>query len=304
MTIAHFVAWLGCAWILIQSCHTSPVNHPTLNFTQLGYLGIAGSYQGISFYTDTRQLTTIPPSTASLVSYSKQTFELLASSSTNGSVYATCVLSLNSVDTLYVAGEFTHFGSVRVSNIAQIDLTTNTITALSQGLDGPVYSVLCDSATNSVYVGGSFLAPISEAPLYSASLSKFGGSVAVWANKAWEALPWKGLDGPVYAITKNQKTNSIMFGGRFGMTRDGQGEFEPDSQPINLGALSTVSATNSDTVYNDPTSVLCPSEKSTPWHLKAGQTGTWDVYFSLSVTPSLIRLANTFVKDSGVKNFS
>ncbi|KAL0096830.1 cortical protein marker for cell polarity-domain-containing protein, partial [Phycomyces blakesleeanus] len=304
MSIVHFVAWLGCAWILFQSCQASLVTHPNLNFTQPGYLGIAGSYQGISFYTDTLQLTTIPTSTASILSFSSQTFKLLASSSTNGSVYATCVLSSNSSNTLYIGGEFTQFGSALVSNIAQVDLATNTITSLSKGLDGPVYSLLCDQTTNSVYVGGEFLAPLSDAPLYSASLSKYGGSVAVWSNNSWEALPWKGLNGPVYTIAKNPKTNSIMFGGQFDMTKDGQAEFEPDSQPINLAAFSTVSATNTDSVYNDPKSVLCPSEKSAPWHLKTGETGSWEAYFSLSVSPSLIRLANTFAKDSGVKNFS
>lgn len=227
--------YYSCLVGLISIAFTtgSYVAHPAIDLEQLGQIGIAGPYGGISLYTDSQQLTQIPDSTASILTYTNETFQVLSSSSANGSIYASCMMDSNH---LCVGGDFMQLGSVNVSNIALIDLNTGAVSALSEGLDGPVYTLYCDTDQQRVYAGGSFWAPVAPSPQYADSLAYFGGSVAAWQNGTWFGLPWKGLNGPVNAITKNNKTGSILFGGRFDTSADGQTNYAPASQPISLSS--------------------------------------------------------------------
>lgn len=230
------VAQLGLLLMLtINTCRASHVTHPNINFDPLGKLGISGSYNGISLYTDTEQLTQIPTSTSSVISLDNDTLKLIASSNVNGIIYDACVLS----DTLYVAGNFSTLKGHNVNNIASIDLTNNQIKALKYGLDGPVYSVHCDATQNQLYVGGSFIAPVDVSMInYSDSLSQFGGSVAIWKNQQWFGLPWKGVNGPVYSIAKT--STSVVFAGQFNASTDGQPYHAPATQPISLSSSVSV----------------------------------------------------------------
>lgn len=208
----------------------SSVTHPNINFDPIQQLTLSGSFDGISIYKDTRQLTTIPQNTSSVISLSNDTLQLLATSNINGTIYDACTLN----GQLIIAGNFTSINGDNYNNIAAIDLNSNAIKALQKGLDGPVASVLCD--TNTVYIGGSFIAPSTSNMIdYTNSLSTFGGSVAIWKNNQFTGLPWKGLNGPVNSIIKNKK-NQIIFGGKFDTTTDGQSFHSPTSQPISIPA--------------------------------------------------------------------
>lgn len=216
---------------LLNVTFASYVTHPNINFDPLEQLTISGSYDGISLYKDTKQLTAVKPSTSSIISLSNDTLQLLGSSNIDGTIYDACIFNNN---TLIFGGNFTTINGQSVNNIASIDLTNNEIKQLSEGLDGDVYSIYCD--TNDVYVGGSFIAPsTTDSIRYSNSLSQFGGNVALWKNDEWVGLPWKGLNGPVYSIIKN-KNNQVIFGGSFDTTTDGQTLHAPASQPISLPA--------------------------------------------------------------------
>lgn len=222
---------------ILHQCRASHVTHPTINFDPVGKLGISGSYNGISLYTDTDQLTQIPASTSSVVTLANDTLKLLASSNVNGIIYDACMLS----DTLYIAGNFSTLKGTSVNNIASIDLASNSqqIKPLHYGLDGPVYSLYCDAAQNQVYAGGAFIAPVETSMIkYSDSLSQFGGSVAVWKNQQWSGLPWKGVNGPVYSIAKT--STSVLFAGQFTASTDGQPYHAPATQPISLSSSVSV----------------------------------------------------------------
>ena len=210
----------------------SIVNHPDINFDPLQQLAISGSYTGISLYKDTQQLTALEKYTSSVISLSNDTLRLIASTNTNGTIYDSCIFNNT---TLILAGNFTTINGKPNHNIVSIDLISNNVISLKHGLDGPVYSVYCD--TNSIYAGGSFIAPSTpDMTAYSDSLSQFGGSVAEWKNNDWIGLPWKGLNGPVYSIVKNTKKNQLIFGGKFDTTTDGQTLHAPASQPISIPA--------------------------------------------------------------------
>lgn len=215
---------------LLNGILASYVTHPNINFDPLEQLTISGSYNGISLYKDTKQLTSIQPLTSSIISLSNDTLQLLGSSNIDGIIHDACIFK----NTLVFGGNFSNFHGQSVKNIASIDLTTHQIIPLSKGLDGQVYSIYCD--TDQIYVGGSFVAPsTSDSISYSDSLSQFGGNIALWKNDKWVGLPWKGLNGPVYSILKNKK-NQVIFGGRFDTTTDGQSVHAPASQPIRLPA--------------------------------------------------------------------
>lgn len=216
--------------LLFNIVQASYVTHPNINFDPLQQIGISGSYNGISLYKDTTQLTTVKQSTSSVISLSNDILQLLASSNVNGIIYDTCIFNDN---TLVFGGNFTTINNKNINNIASIDLATKELKPLLHGLDGPVNTVYCD--TNAIYVGGSFIAPSTPDMMsYSKSLSQFGGSVALWKDNKWNGLPWKGLNGPVYSIIKNKE--QIIFGGKFDTTTDGQTFYAPASQPISLPA--------------------------------------------------------------------
>jgi hypothetical protein len=215
----------------VNVVYGSYVTHPNINFDPIQQLTLSGSFNGISIYKDTRQLTTIPSSTSSIISLSNDTLQLLATSNINGTIYDACMYNSNQ---LIIAGNFTSINSDSYNNIAAVDITTNTIKSLQKGLDGPVNALLCDN--NQIYIGGSFIAPTTlNIENYSNSLSKFGGSVAIYTNNQFNGLPWKGLNGPVNSIIKNKK-NQIIFGGKFDTTTDGQSFHSPTSQPISIPA--------------------------------------------------------------------
>lgn len=272
------------------------VTHPDINFDPLQQLAISGSYSGISLYKDTRQLTTITKSTSSAIALSNDTLQLLGSTNINGAIYDACIYN---TDTLILAGNFTTVNGQKTNNIVSIELNGNNVKAMKQGLDGPVYSVYCD--TDAVYVGGSFIAPSnSDMVEYSNSLSQFGGNIAIWKNNQWMGVPWKGLNGPVNSIVKN-KNKQMIFGGKFDTTTDGQTLHAPASQPISIPA-SGVSATSGA----NPSSILCaPSSSSNSWLLSDGVTGTWQANFiNYQVNPSLIRIVNSKVENHQTKDFS
>lgn len=221
---------IGLLFILEIILHTtlaSYVSHPNIN---LDLLGISGSYNGISLYTDTNQLTQIPSSTSSVISFSNDTlFQLLASSNLNGTIHDSCIL----YNSIYIAGNFSTINGIHVNHIAALDIHTGQLDTLAQGLDGPVSTVYCDAETKSVFVGGSFTAPVSTNQLsYSTSLAQFGGSIAVWNGKQWAAVPWKGVNGPVHTILRYKQ--SMLFAGSFDTTMDGQTSYAPASQIIPL----------------------------------------------------------------------
>jgi hypothetical protein len=220
--------------VAVDLSRASYVTHPNINFDPLEQLGISGSYSGISLYKDTQQLTQIEQSTSSVLSLSNETLRLVASSNINGTIYDACILP--STQTLFVAGNFTTINGQIVNNAAAFDLSSLALKPMSKGLDGPIYSLYCDTDDESVYAGGSFTAPIATSmTAYTESLAKFGGNVAVWKNNQWNGLPWKGLNGPVYSILKVSKS-SVLFGGKFDTTTDGQQFHAPASHPISIPA--------------------------------------------------------------------
>ncbi|KAI8386904.1 cortical protein marker for cell polarity-domain-containing protein [Blakeslea trispora] len=297
MLIPNARMLLSLLVVLNPVCLASYVTHPNIDLRSLEQLGISGSYKSISIYRDTEQLTHIPQSTSSVISFSNDTLKLVGSSNVDGTILDSCIVN----ETLYFAGNFTTLNGQPFNHIAALDLATNKISPLKNGLDGVVYSLYCD--TDQLYVGGSFVAPLDNAIQHSDSLSVFGGSVAIWKDNAWHGLPWKGMNGPVYSITK--VSNSLYFGGKFDTTADGQSHHAPASQPISIPSTG-ISAVNTSSKSPTAASILCADASNpNPWLLADGATGTWQASFvHYSVNPVLIRIANSKLANHQTNEFS
>ncbi|ORX56156.1 hypothetical protein DM01DRAFT_300399 [Hesseltinella vesiculosa] len=301
--LASLFTLLLCHVIDAHKVDTSSI----LDLTSLEQMGVAGWYDGISLYTDTQQTTSLLANTSSALMYKPTTdaFTALATTSINGTIYASCLIGAD----LYVGGSFQSLNGVNVSNIARLTLSTSNnndvtpkVMPLGLGVDGTVYTMYCDA--QQIQVGGQFLAPMSPSPAWSKSLSQYGGNIAVWSisTNNWTAVPWKGVNGPVYAIEK-LADGSFYYAGNFDATADDESMYAPASQPINLQSPTTLAASGSDPNYNDPTEIVCANLDKQPWLLSDNTPGYWQATFPYFITPKLFRIANTHYNGRGTDQF-
>ncbi|KAI9323395.1 cortical protein marker for cell polarity-domain-containing protein [Dichotomocladium elegans] len=291
---------------LLSFVNAELVSLPTIRNDAVGQLGFAGDYAGISQYKDTRQFESIntnsssPVVVGSIVMQKDGTFELVASA--DGDITATCVDANNNV---YLGGSFNQLNNTPFNYITRFDPVSSTLFSLGQGLDGPVEALLCDNDV--VYVGGDFVAPIGVA---NTTFASYTGHAAIWfqSNNSWGPVPWSGFNGPVYTITRNPATNTILFGGRFDSTGDGVYYNPNSSQAMNMGAPTAVSAGNSalSGKNSDPGSIVCQNNGSEnePWLLQDGVPGYWDAEFGYNIQPSLFRISNAHIDGRGTNTFS
>ncbi|ORY93793.1 cortical protein marker for cell polarity-domain-containing protein [Syncephalastrum racemosum] len=268
---------------------------PTIRYDDIGHLGFAGNYAGISAYVDTRQFESLDPTLSSLVLETNNTFGLVASA--DAPILASCATLGN----LVVGGSFTALNNTPFNHIALYNSSSGTLQSLGQGLDGAVQSLLCTD--DILYVGGDFTAPVG-----TSNNTAFGGHVAAYyfANMSWSPLPWQGLNGPVYTITRHPSNGNVFFGGRFDATSDGH-YFNPNSsQPVSMNSPTQVSSGNGALSGNgtDPNSIACGVNQSNPWYLQDGVPGYWEATFGYPVQPSLFRISNLHSQNKGAKTFS
>lgn len=266
---------------------------PTIKLDSLGgQLGFIGDYVGISpfkHWTQFEQSSDINRMVFSQLDDNVLFFEQFAT--LNGTISTSCKLS----DTKYIlAGEFTTINSTTYNNIVIFDTQARQLSPLQQGLDGQVRSLYCD--TNQVYVGGDFSSPIS------ANKTDYAGHVALWKDNQWSPLPWKGFNGPVYSIIRQDQQQSIVFGGQFDSTGDGQFFNQNTSQTVNLITSATISAGNSAMFGNNtnPMGVVC---SQSPWLLQDGMPGYWEAIFNSPAKPSVFRLSNVHIDGKNTNEF-
>ncbi|KAI7888659.1 cortical protein marker for cell polarity-domain-containing protein [Mucor mucedo] len=267
---------------------------PTIKLDSLGgQLGFIGDYVGISpfkHWTQFEQSSNLNGLVISQLDDDILFFNRFAT--LNGTISTSCKLS----DTKYIlAGDFTTINSTNYNHIVEFDTQARQLSPLQQGLDGEVRSLYCD--TNQVYVGGDFIAPIG------ANKTDYAGHVALWKDNQWSPLPWKGFNGPVYSIIRHDQQQSIVFGGNFDSTGDGQFFNQNTSQTVNLISSATISAGNSAMFGNntDPMGVIC---SQSPWLLQDGMPGYWEALFNSPAKPSVFRLSNVHIDGKNTNEFN
>ncbi|OCH93126.1 hypothetical protein OBBRIDRAFT_790595 [Obba rivulosa] len=303
---------VSVASVLLLFSNAAFATLPLVDFDRMGKVGIAGAFAGLGLLDNSS--VSVDPSTATLISRNSDgSLSTLASTSPGGSILAGCALG----NSFYFGGNFTSIGNTSASNVASYT-PPSTFSALgSNGPDGEIRAIFCDTKENKVWVGGHFDSPSS--------------AVAVWDPKSssWSAPPFGGLAGAaaeVLSITTNASQSSIFFSGSF-LTAFGNdaiplNDTNNPNVPFSQGATPFSSSlvpiplqnaqieadpSSSESGFNNVQDILCPSSADGPGQSWFGGDGTQAVItvrdFS-SLSARGIRLGNTFVDGRSTTNFS
>ncbi|KAJ2913249.1 hypothetical protein MD484_g7161, partial [Candolleomyces efflorescens] len=285
---------------------------PNVDFDRMGNVALVGAFAGLDLF----QNNSVAFDAASSTLFSRDAdgaLTRIASTNTGGRILAGCALS----DSFYFAGLFTSINGVPAVNVASYTPSSNAVAALgSNGPNGQVDTVFCDTKDNKVWVGGAFSSPAS--------------AVAVWDlnSRTWQQPPFGGLAGAqakVVSITTNSSDDSLFFAGsfvtRFGSSRvlngtnnpnipasSGATPFSSSLVPIPLSASQIQGSPSSSTSgFTDISNILCPSEPEGPgnsWFAADGSEAVITVRTFAFMSVSGLRLGNTFQSDHGTTSFS
>lgn len=267
-----------------------------VDLSNLGHVGLAGDFDGISLYQfqgQTENGFNTNGSQAVLSQFPNGAFATLAAS--DAAIRAMCsIATKDGSTTVIVGGNFTSLGGIDTPGAAMFNPNTSAVTALS-GLSGQVSALLCDQDTQTVYVGGTLMGVNST------------NAVALDASMSWTSLPFKGFNGPVTSITKASNGN-IIFGGEFTALGNATGPSEPDQQAINIAGGKITSGSSTTTAgFSDPQNIICKTNGTdgagNTWLLADNTTGFFDAEFGFGFEPTKLRLFNTHLDGRGTKTW-
>ncbi|KAJ0319671.1 hypothetical protein COL5a_010109 [Colletotrichum fioriniae] len=294
---ANLLAVAALAPSSVAAIQFTPVSDANLDLSQLGRIGVAGDFNGISLYQFEEQ-NEKPYSTNGSESLLSQlpngAFASLIS--TDASIHDMCTFTLDNgtMQGVVIGGNFTSLDGTQSQGIALFNPNTSQITPLA-GLSGQVNALLCDQAANTVYVGGNFRGANST------------NAIAWYGTDGWTNLPFAGFNGPVSSITK-ASNGHIVFGGSFTGLGNTSTPSTPDGQVINLSSANITSASSTSTSgFSDPRNIICKTDgadgSGNTWLLRDNSAGFWQASFGFGFQPTKMRLWNTHQDGRGTKTF-
>lgn len=269
-----------------------------LNLENLGRVGIAGDFSGISLYQFEGQDEvpfSVNGSESLLTQLPNGDFATILT--TDASIQAMCnfVRSDGTVEGVVIGGNFTSLDGQESHAIALFNPNTTEVTSLD-GLSGQVNVLLCDQEADLVYIGGNFKTDSST-------------NAIAWDGKNWTSLAFAGFNGPVTSITKLSNGN-LVFGGSFtGLGNTTISNSGDDLQVINLAAANISDGNPSTTTgFNDPRNVVCKDNfasegAGSTWLLRDNSAGSWNADFGFGFIPTKLRLYNTHLDGRGTKTW-
>lgn len=285
--------WLAILALLpfSHSINVVPIPSADLDVSDLGRIGIAGDFSGISYYQYEGQSEKPFASNGSeslLTRLPNGIFLNLQNS--DAFIQAMCLFKKK----LILAGNFTSLGGDQSPAIVSYDSDTLTSTPLP-GLQGEVNTLLCDDEGDVVYVGGNFRAPDSA------------NAITWHPDRNWTNLPFAGFNGPVTSIAK-ASSGKIIFGGKFTGLGNMSAPTDPDTHVINLSSARIEGEqTTSTEGFNDPKNILCKSDSAdgpgNTWLLRDDVPGAWRAAFDFGFVPTKLRLRNTHQDGRGTRTF-
>ena len=123
---------------------------------------------------------------------------------TNGTNAIVHAIAIDSLDNVYVGGDFTSAGGNPAYRIAIWDAINSTWTPLGSGTNSAVRSIAIDSSNNYVYVGGDF----------TSAGGASANHIAIWNGSTWTTLG-TGTNNVVRSIAINSSNNYVYAGGDF-----------------------------------------------------------------------------------------
>lgn len=266
-----------------------------LDLTNLGQVGIAGDFTGISLYQYEGQTENSSDTSGSEALLARLPNGVLTSVvQADASIQSMCSFVVNgTAQGVIIAGNFTSLSDQESAGIALFNPNTTEVTSLP-GLQGSVNAVLCDDDT--VYVGGNFM-----------GIDNSTNAVSYVAGSGFKALPFAGFNGPVSSIAR-ASNGHIIFGGTFTGLGNTSTPSQPDEQVINL-STANISATSSSTTsgFNDPSNIICKTAgvdgAGNTWLLADNTAGSWQASMSFGYRPTKLRLYNTHQDGRGTKSW-
>jgi len=282
---------------LSQAITFNPTPSPNLDLSQLGRVGLAGDFDGISLYKfegQTERAFSTNGSHSVLARYPDGGFASLASADANIQAMCPFVLMDGSLRGVIVAGNFTSLGGIESQGIALFNPNTSAVTPLA-GISGQVAALYCDQSSSTVYVGGSFKGANST------------NAIAWVGSDGWTNLPFLGFNGPVTSITKSS-AGKIIFGGTFTGLRNASVLNDPDQQIINISGANLTSASSASTTgFSNPRNIVCKFNGTdgpgNTWLLADNSPGFWRADFGFGFQPTKLRLWNTHQDGRGTKTW-
>lgn len=271
------------------------IPEPNLSLENLGRVGIAGDFTGISLYQyegQNEQAVRTNGSETLMIQLPNGLF--LDILDTDASIQAMCIIN----GSLIIGGNFTSLGGENAPAVAILDLDTAGVTALMESNKtafSQVNSLLCDNDSGKVYIGGSFREGEST-------------NAVTWVpGQGYVSLPFAGFNGPVNSISK-ASNGHIIFGGSFTGLGNTSTPSTPDGQVINLStATITADGTVSSADFSSPENVVCQTGgvdgPNSTWLLQDNTPGTWRASFEFGFQPTKLRLWNTHQDGRGTKTW-
>lgn len=290
----------GLLFTLSNVAHATsftPVPAANLDLSRLGRVGLVGDYSGISLFQFEGQNENgfnTNGSQSVLSRFPNGGFASLAEADMGILTMCSFVMHDGTMAGVIVGGNFTSLGGIESAGAAMINPNTSAIIPLT-GISGTVSALLCDEATNTVYVGGNLKAANST-------------NAIAWVGTAgWTNLPFNGFNGPVTSIAK-ASNGHIVFGGSFTGLGNATGPSLPDQQIINIsGANITSGASTSTTGFSDPSNIVCKTDDvdgvGNTWLLADNTNGFWKASFGFGFEPTMLRLYNTHQDGRGTKTW-
>ncbi|PMD40140.1 cellular morphogenesis protein [Hyaloscypha variabilis F] len=280
-----------------QAITFDPVPSANLNLDNLGQVGLAGDFNGISLYEFEGQNENgfnTNGSQSVLARFPDGGFATLASADAGIQAMCSFIMQDGAMAGVVVGGNFTSLGGIESPGAALFNQNTSAITPLT-GLSGQVSALLCDEDTNTVYVGGSFKGANST-------------NAVAWVGTAgWTNLPFSGFNGPVTSITK-ASNGHIVFGGSFTGLGNATGPSLPDQQIINISGANITSGSSTSTAgFSDPSNIVCKTSgidgAGNTWLLADNTPGFWKASFGFGFEPTKLRLWNTHQDGRGTQTW-
>lgn len=274
----------------------SPVPSPNLDLSNLGRIGVAGDFSGLSLYQYSEQSgEPVRTNGSQSLLAMLPNGDLGTIVSTDASIRTMCTFAPTNggMGGVVLGGNFTSLDGTESTAVALFDPTSSTITPLA-GLEGQVNALLCDNGRNTVYVGGNFKGANST------------NAIAWYSTAGWTNLPFAGFNGPVDAIAK-ASNGHIIFGGQFTGLGNATSSNVSGGQTINLSTANiTAQNSASTTGFSDPANIVCASGQDTAgntWLAQDNTPASWDAQFGFGFEPTKLRLWNTRRDGRGTKTF-
>lgn len=274
-----------------QAIQFKPAPSANLDLSNLGSVGIAGDFSGISLYEFEGQVGKPRSNNGSESILAPLPNGALASVvSSDASIRAMCVLKDRGV---VLAGNFTSLDGTQSTAIAMFNATDSKVTPMN-GIQGEINALYCDNDSDTVYMGGSFKGSNST------------NAISWKGDTGWSNLPFAGFNGPVSAITK-ASNGHIIFGGSFTGLGNISTPSQPDQQIINIATARVIGENHIDRAgFDNPNNIVCASGEDTAGNtylLPDNSPGFWEAQFDFTFEPTKLRLWNTNVDGRGTKTF-